>query len=126
MGIQTLNDNIASLIWLYNLKFFEQLKKYHIIYYVKFQDDSICCLGEKLIFLYYLILLEIRPDTGLPQLRVGGQEQYLRSAKHLGRSSEAKNLKNAEKVKCDGRTDGPTDRHTDGPTDRRTDRQSMV
>ena len=31
----------------------------------------------------------------------------------MGRSSEAKNLKNAEKVKCDGRTDGPTDQRTD-------------
>ena len=36
---------------------------------------------------------------------------------HLGRSSKAKNPINAEKVKCDGRTDG----RTDGPTDRRTD-----
>ena len=32
---------------------------------------------------------------------------------HLGRSSKAKNPINAEKVKCDGRTD----RRTDGPTD---------
>ena len=51
-----------------------------------------------------------RPDTRLPQSRAGGQRLYLRSLYHLGRSSEAKNRKNPKKVKCDGRTDGPTKR----------------
>ena len=51
-----------------------------------------------------------RPDTRLPQSRAGGQGPYLRSLDHLGRSSKAKKLKNAKKVKCDGRTDGPTKR----------------
>ena len=32
---------------------------------------------------------------------------------HLGRNSEAKDRKNPKKVKCDGLTDGPTDRRTD-------------
>ena len=50
-----------------------------------------------------------RPDTRLPQSRVGGRGPYLRSLDHLGRSSEAKNRKNPKKVKCDG----PTDRRTD-------------
>ena len=40
---------------------------------------------------------------------------------HLIRSTEAKDSKNPNKVKCDDRTDGPTDRRTDGPTDRWTD-----
>ena len=53
-----------------------------------------------------------RPDTRLPQSRAGGQGPYLRSPEHLGRSGKAKKLKNAEKVKCDGPTDGPTDRHS--------------
>ena len=34
----------------------------------------------------------------------------MRSVEHLGRSSKAKNPINAKKVKCDGRTDGPTKR----------------
>ena len=53
-----------------------------------------------------------RPDTRLPQSRAGGQGPYLRSPEHLGRSSLAKKTKNAEKVKCDGRIDGPTDRQS--------------
>ena len=68
-----------------------------------------------------VLLWETRLDTRLPQSRAGGQEQYLRSAKHLGRSSKAKNLKNAKKVKCDGRTDGRTDRRTNRRTDQRMD-----
>ena len=59
-----------------------------------------------------------RPDTRLPQSRVGGQGPSLRSPYHLGRSSEAKNKKKNKKVKCDGRTERPTDQ--------RTDRQSEV
>ena len=74
--------------------------------------------------------LRTRPDTQLPQSRVGGQGPYLRSLDHLGRSSEAKDRKNPKKVKCDGRTDGQTDRQTDrrtnGPTDGLTDRQSRL
>ena len=31
-----------------------------------------------------------RPDTRLPKSRAGGQRPYLRSADHLGRSSEVK------------------------------------
>ena len=69
-------------------------------------------------FLWIALKSETRPDTRLPQSRAGGQGPYLRSPEHLGRSSKAKKLKNAEKVKCDGRTD----RQTDGPTDRPTDR----
>ena len=42
-----------------------------------------------------------RPDTRLPQSRGGGKGPYLRSVEHLGRSNEAKNPINAEKVKCD-------------------------
>ena len=49
---------------------------------------------------------------------VGGQELYLRSLDHLGRSSEAKNRKNPKKVKCDRRTDGRTNGRTDGPKKR--------
>ena len=59
-----------------------------------------------------------RPDTRLPQSRAGGQGLYLRSLDHLGWSSETKDRENPKKVKCDG--------GTDGPTDRRTDRQSGV
>ena len=47
-----------------------------------------------------------RPDTRLPQSRAGGQGPYLGSVEQLGRSGTAKNPINAEKVKCDGRTDG--------------------
>ena len=36
----------------------------------------------------------------------------------MGRSSKAKNLIDAKKVKCDGRTDGRTDGQTDGRTDK--------
>ena len=36
---------------------------------------------------------ETRPDTRLPQLRAGGQELYLKSLDHLGRSIEAKDRK---------------------------------
>ena len=38
---------------------------------------------------------------------------YLRSLHHLGRSSEAKDRKKTKKVKCGGRTNGPTDQRTD-------------
>ena len=51
-----------------------------------------------------------RPDTRLPKSRAGGQGPYLRSLHHLGRSSEAKDRKKTKKVKCDGPTEGPTDR----------------
>ena len=57
-----------------------------------------------------------RPDTRLTQLCAAGQGPYLRSVEHLGRSGVAKNPINAEKVKCDG----PTDGWTDGPTDRQS------
>ena len=63
-----------------------------------------------------------RPDARLPQTRAGGQELYLRSLDHLGRSSEAKDRKNPKKVKCDGPTDGRTDRRTDRRTDGPTKR----
>ena len=66
----------------------------------------------------FIELRETRPNTRLPKSRVGGQGPYLRPLHHLGRSSEAKDRKNPKKVKCDGRTDGPTDRRTDGPTKR--------
>ena len=47
------------------------------------------------------------------QLRVSGQGPLLRSTDHFGRSSEARNSKTPKKkVKCDGRTDGPTDQRT--------------
>ena len=69
-----------------------------------------------------------RPDTRLPQLRVGGQGPYLRSLDHLGRSREAKDHKNPKKVNCDGRydrrTNGPTDGQTDGPTKRGVESRS--
>ena len=68
------------------------------------------------------ILLLTRPDTRLPQSRAGGQGLYLRSLDHLGRSREAKDRKNPKKVKCDGWTDGLTDRWAD----QRTDGQSGV
>ena len=47
-----------------------------------------------------------RPDTGLPQSRVGGQGPYLRSGEHLGKSGMPKSPIDAEKVIV---TDGPTD-----------------
>ena len=54
-----------------------------------------------------MVPFEIRPDTRLPKLPVGGQGLYLRSLDHLGRSGEAKDHK--KKVQCDGWTDGRTD-----------------
>ena len=51
-----------------------------------------------------------RPDTWLPQSRAGGQGPYLRSLDHLGRGSKAVDRKNQKKVKCDGPTDGRTDK----------------
>ena len=39
-----------------------------------------------------------RPDTRLPQSRAGGQELYLRSLDHLGKSSEAKDRKSPKKI----------------------------
>ena len=58
-----------------------------------------------------------RPETQLPQLRVGGQGLYLWSLNHLGRSSEVKDRKNPKKVKCDGWMDRPMDQWMDGPMD---------
>ena len=55
------------------------------------------------------LLLQTRPDTRLLQSLAGGQGPYLRSVEHLCRSGIAKKTINAKKVKCDGRTDGPTD-----------------
>ena len=52
------------------------------------------------------------PDIRLPQSCAGGQRPYSRSLDHLGRSSEAKDCKNPNKVKCDRWTDGQTDRPT--------------
>ena len=54
--------------------------------------------------------IQTRPDTRLPQSRAGGQGLYLKSLNYLGRRSEAKDCKNPKKVKCDGPTDGPTDK----------------
>ena len=71
-----------------------------------------------------MISRETRPETRLAKSRAGGQGLYLRSLDHLGRSSEAKNRKNPKKVKCDGRTDGPTDRRTDGRTKRGVESRS--
>ena len=70
--------------------------------------------------LKFLLFNRTRPDTRLPQSRVGGQGLYMRSLDHLGRSSEAKNRKNPKKVKCDGRTD----RRTDGRTKRGVESRS--
>ena len=50
------------------------------------------------------------------QSRAGGQGPYLRSVEHLGRSRKAKNPMDAEKVKCDGGTDGRMYGRTDGST----------
>ena len=36
---------------------------------------------------------ETRPDTRLPQSRVGGQGPYFRSPDHLGRGGEVKEVK---------------------------------
>ena len=57
-------------------------------------------------------LAKTRLDRRLTQSRVGGQGPYLRSVEHLGRSGIAKKTINAKKVKCDGPTDGPTDRQS--------------
>ena len=62
-----------------------------------------------------------RPDTRLPQSRAGGQEPYLRSLEHSGRSSETKDRKNTKKIKCDGWTDQRMDRRMDV-----ADRQSIA
>ena len=56
------------------------------------------------------LIIATRPDTRLPQSRADGQGQYLRSVEDLSGSSEAQNLTNAEKVKCDGKMDGPAKR----------------
>ena len=45
---------------------------------------------------------------------------------HLDRSSEAKNPKNDEKVKCDGWTDRQTDGWTDGQMDGWTDQPTNI
>ena len=47
-----------------------------------------------------------RPDTGLRQSRAGGQEPYLRSLDHLGRSSEVKDEQEgqAKQEKEEGKT----------------------
>ena len=65
-------------------------------------------------------IIKTRPDARLPQSRAGGQGPYLRSLDHLGRSSEAKNHRNPQKVKCDGRNDIQTDRQTDGQMNRQS------
>ena len=49
----------------------------------------------------------------------------MRLPDHFGRSSDAKNPVNAEKVKCDGRTDGPTDQQTNEPTKRGVELRSI-
>ena len=69
-------------------------------------------------FIMELLSEKTRPDTRLPQSRMGGQGPYSRSVEHLGTSGIAKNPINAEKVKCDGRTDRPTDGRTDRQTDK--------
>ena len=69
--------------------------------------------------------LKTRPDTRLPMSRAVGQRPYLRPLHNLGRSSEAKDYKNPEKVKCDGKMDGRTDQRTDGPTKRFVESRSM-
>ena len=56
-----------------------------------------------------------RPDTRLPQSRVGGHGPYLSLRDHLGTSSEVKDRKNRKKGSV---TDGWTDERTDGPTKR--------
>jgi len=61
-----------------------------------------------------------RPDTRIPQSRVGGQGLYLRSLDHLGRSSEAKDRKNKKVRRMDRQTDG----RTDGPTKRGVESRS--
>ena len=60
--------------------------------------------------------IQKKTDTRLPQSRSGGQGPYLRSLDHLDRSSEAKDHKIPEKVKCDRQTDG----WTNGPTDQQS------
>ena len=65
-----------------------------------------------------IISISTRPDTQLPKSRAGGQGLYLRSLKHLGRSSVANDSKNKKKVKWDGPMDIPMDRQTDGRTDK--------
>ena len=57
-----------------------------------------------------MVPAKTRPDTWLSQSRAGGQGSHSRSLDHLGRSSEAKDRKNPKKVKCDGPTDGRTDK----------------
>ena len=42
-------------------------------------------------------MMKTRPDTRLPQSRVGGQGPYLRLLDHLGRSSEARDRKKQKK-----------------------------
>ena len=71
-----------------------------------------------ILFAHSFLLIETRPDTRLPQSRVGGQGPQFRSVEHLGRSKKAKTPINAEKVKW---TDGWRDRRTDGWTDGQTD-----
>ena len=56
------------------------------------------------------VKFQTRPDTRLLQSHAGEQGPYLRSVKHLGRSSMAKDSIIAEKVKCDGWMDGLTDK----------------
>ena len=53
-----------------------------------------------------------KPNTQLPQSRVGRQGLYLRSLDHLGRSSDAKDLNYLKKIKCDGQMDGQTDQQS--------------
>ena len=46
--------------------------------------------GESMVGYNVPLQKKTRPDTGLRQSRAGGQEPYLRSLDHLGRSSEVK------------------------------------
>ena len=50
-----------------------------------------------------------RPDTRLTQPHAGGQGPCLRSLRHLGRSSEAKDRKEIKRIK----SDQPANRWTD-------------
>ena len=55
--------------------------------------------------------------TSRSRVRVGRGSDDKGLPKHLGRSSNAKTARNAEKAKCDRPTDRRTDRRTDRPTD---------
>ena len=73
-------------------------------------------------FQTHWITKKTRPDTRLPQSHAGGQELYLRSLDHLGRSSEAKDRKKKNIKKVKKSKAWQTDQPTDQPTDRQTNR----